>query len=1040
MYHQLFLVMWNCSIKIIFKKTKRYFTRVLHNVLTFVILCACIAVITTKIQLYISSPTTFSTTIEDNYFRELPLVTICPWPQFHPLLLRKYGLNVSGDMYRVQEQHRTLSGCYKNNTAAFIWEHAGWRVDDVVKAVQRGYANFQISNNRNLSKWRRMFTYHGPCFTYFPAVNETSVTIFLEEIPTIPDCSIIEPMKSDLERKLCFHREIEKEYRGFYDFLKYKLYRIEKFKIFLHETHQSEHFKISENVQIIEQNIIQNFFDGNFQIEGIETDGILSKVKMERHNYLITKCSNNKKRSQNNCYEKCLRDGSLESYRCEPFTYIIKNESLDLTCISYEILDDIGRFGSEKCRQKCLPSCRRLLYVHEIVPISSSELLVTLQLDSPKVTTTTEALSYPFSKLLSDFGGIISLFMGISSYLVLVIIWRFWISKIKVSKSFIYLSHESFIISTISFLTIGGTALNFVLTLYFYFYQPPCTSALIKNMNSPLSSLASDEEHLQKAVIKRLASRPLGCRPSESAFTECFVDCTIRSIHRELLFVTAVLTIKDLKDCDDEYSSIPSRRVLLQGEVLNSFAISEKTNYSKCIHVCEREPKNIEHNKTTFRTIEIEDQFYPITLFSLIARLGGALGLYLGISLFDLTVFLQRFSIPIKLKLGIIKVIKGISVVTAAIMCAWQVHFYLINHQTEVISKFGPLNEEHVPTLSFCMWPPFNLKKLKNLTGVDITRGMDLKNITEQQKFLALRLKELPVYFNASIDNNIWNSISWDVQELLSMVEITYGEQQLMLLADCDHEMACDTVFTSQTTFLNKCFTINVSKFDFISSAKFYISRKHTLKNRHTVYLAVHSKESLISVESMYPLPYQREAIAFVTTSYYQRPMSTQRNSIDYNSCVVRCYSYLMSEKYQCKLPYMSWISKFNFCNYSQYFLFPQLMFHMPRYSDGHKIVMVVGPDSSSSELSHVLARCYQVCRQTLGVHHGVSLFKNSRYSDFTELKVDFEPLMTHRSKRALTFQENDLYILGDVVSDMGSFLGLTIGTSILSIVHSLIP
>lgn len=1029
--------------KIKFRYMERKFRKLIPAFLTLLVFICCTYIISIQIKSYISKQTSFYSTIEENSFRELPMVTICPWPPFHPLLLKKQGWNVSGDMYDIQKQYHTLTSFDNETMAASLWGKAGWRIGDIISSVKSNLDVGQPLDVIKAKRWRRTFTYIGPCFTYFPPLNETRVVIKLQKMPTIRKCDTAISMVMDTPKRLCFNLKYNTDnVRGFTNFLSYGLYIIDSFFVFVHQTHQTEHFSISVPLQSIKSNVLQKFMDGNYLFHEIGSDGVISKIRKERHNYLMTLCSSDYSYSQSECYNNCLEKQSQNErvIKCKPFLYENFPFILSQTCSSLEAISEFVRIGPQKCRKQCPPTCKRYFYQEEIAtpsPIQSFE----MSLASFSVVTITETSVYPFSKLLSDIGGICSLFLGISIFLVLTEIWRRTISKLSSYKYLKWISFESFIVSSVGLFTIGGTIVNCSLTMYYYIFQPIVTSTFVST--KPTHSLNSSNIsmlHLKAALARRVSSRILGCRSIETDFIDCICECITRALLLELPYVATAISIEDLEYCNNSWRYIPTRRALLPGGIIDSLFDNETT--VGCNYICKEQSNNSKSLDVITKFIEVDTEYSPITLFNFISRLGGGIGLFLGMSLYDCIGLLNAIKKCNIVKRFMDRTIRIISLVITVLMCCWQFHIYFNLQQFEVRTKFQSIADADVPTTTFCVWPPFDLDQLTSLIGNDLLRDFTTKNVSEQEIVLATRLNELSGNWEESIDH-IWSKSSWKLENILSVIVIKYGLDQRTAQIDCDRSR-CGDFFIPITSFLNRCYTFNVTKFDFLTHGYFFLNSKHldSVKSiQQTVFVAIHSINSPVTIDSMYPVPHKRISHLSVYTSIYKHYSLLQHTHMSYESCFSKCYAYLMTTKYRCRLPYMTWLKNHPICNQTQYSEFPLLMSNLPQYSTSGKIVMRIGRNmNENNEISTILMRCRHVCRNTRSVHHSVSFVTDDYYNRNSVIQVTMQPSLDTRSKSGQLLEEVDLYGLGHLISDSGSFLGLTIGTSILSLVHSTFP
>ena len=970
------------------------------------------------------------------------MVTICPWPPFHPTKLRQFGLNVTGNFISIKENYINLIGIDGNIPAKELWKYAGWNIDDVIKNVQtNGIHKLKLFDDIKKGRWRKTSTYIGPCFTYFPILNETETIISFNFYPKATSC-LSEKESKIIGRSRWAKNESECEYsNGFDQFFRYNYHKLDSIYVLYHWTHQIDHFMLTDNVQSISDKVLQNFMDGRYSIDMVSTDGSASQLTKKKYNLIKDKCNSDLSFSTSSCYKKCLEEKVSNTLDCKPLTSINMKAVLREVCRKQESIDEIDTLGSLHCKVKCPPRCRRLEYEHH-THNTAFRPEVNMTLISTDVTTLRELEVYPFSKLLSDVGGILSLFLGISTFLAVFSVWKLLANRsnrkcpeVKVNN------RRRLALLSIGMFTFAETLIHLLLTIQLYVTQPVIKSAHIDRSEVRIQELLFRRDNLEDALARRLASRTLNCRPIETTEMACKVDCVLKLSLPEVNFASAFISVDDLKYCDEMFLPMQSNEAVMSTEVLSS--LQKNKTVQSCSNMCQYHTKNLSKTQEkTSKHIEVNPRYYIFSVFELVSRVGGVIGLYLGISVFNASDFIshQYSKCIIETKYHFSGTIKTFAIIGCVSLLIWQAKVFFIGHQIEVTSSYESLTFEHAPTITFCVWPPFNVSKLQSLLGNEAFEFAENISTGGRTKVMEDFLNDLPGKWPKPIDV-MWEETSWELRDVVSFIAIKNQKEGALFFFDCDRGR-CQNLFIKKLTFLNNCFSLNITHLKMIAEATLLFNRNIFQSNsfyvKPTLYAAFHSYGDEVNINDLQPVSSIYETSASVVSSIYDT--SRRLPEIKYNDCVLKCYSLMTVRKYRCRLPYMILSTKYRLCNQTQYKNVPKIMSHLPTFTSSGLITRKNSTLSPNKDIAAFFTKCSRICGKYRVVHHGSAMVTEIRYTETSTLRVSMMPFSEGEDKKALSINEKDRYTLVNVISDAGSLLGVTIGTSILSVLQAIAP
>lgn len=984
-----------------------------------------------NLNTYLEQPTAFTVSLESNLEYRLPLVSFCPSPAFDPIKLKNFGLNISGDYVQFEKNYKNLYGVADEVEAVQLWQEANWNLNQMISGIFFKDSRLVTYYNHSgplPSMWRRSFSPLGPCLTFNAPPGKREVMIYLQNVPRVEPCKLVNEL-GELHRyqglpEQCAKVEIKcNSSCGLEDYIYFQFLSIKTVFVYLHETYVSPE-ELAGEVNI--PSYSERLFSGNYVLRKlIDTSSLKINPQLTDSSVIKGDCSHDPAYSRGKCYHRFHTTAAMDQIGCIPLSPRSLQTSVNQVCHTTHHFDQLFRLGYEN-QFPCQHACKQRKWSFDIKDSFDSDFMVSLIAETTDIRKETEMETYPLAQLVSDTGGSLSLFLGVS----ILTFWQFLVSHAsRYSEMKNHTADDGSKHCLRNLLTLTGTLLLSIAActhsleaVRSYIFQPKHTSVSLRTTTAQHPSDAT-------LVARRLAVRALDCKPQESDEEECRVTCLLKEAGRKVASVAPFIDLEGLPPCGEAGLSLPAILYVVPQEILLAATTTERL--VACHRLCGSTFSN-QTNQKGFNMV-VEGNYSSTDIITLACIIGGIIGLYLGYSIFDLIHYLQK--VAKKSGLSSCKypkmyvVIKVVVMVTGTLIALRQFHTFLMYHEVSAsISKSPRDNHSDSLVITACRWPPLSLRHVADQLGINISDRLLYKLPAEERPLEVLRiLNTLPGNWSNSSLDSIWEYASWNVTDVIEAFSAVTKDNKYITVF-CSSTTYCAEVWQPVITPFSRCFQLNnsIQGLDVYEITLLFpevLEKKSILGSNPQLYFTVSRANEPLLLSNLVPkIAYHRVLATYTSAQYERLGNDNTEKRVSHSTCVHRCMSEAGTAPFLCRLPYMDWRPDLPPCNQTQYA-------SVPRYLKGLETLSGSGAAFKarryvSSELQNISSHCYRTCRHYQRNFHIISI----------EEVLDYFPTVVvrlHQDENVL-LKEEARQTAPQIISDVGGIAGSTVGFSIL--------
>nr|XP_053632225.1 uncharacterized protein LOC128688397 [Cherax quadricarinatus] len=961
-----------------------------------------------------------------------PPINVCPSPPFDPSRLAQLGVNISvGSVEEVSKNIENLIGLDRQLTLRQLLEEAAWKLEDMVDWISLGVLNESYSSRSYSQLWRRSFTPVGPCLKLtLPLVSNHNDSIFrlrFRDIPrSLEPCMWVEkgrsmkyesPNDCSSVQRYCNTTCVWQQY------------------LVTYASYFQSVFLGSTSVKLDLHHMIPQF---SLQFR----EGVLKPIEIN---------GNSAAEDYNHdfCYHKCLMSKEEAKLNCSAMYEDKMDNKIDNLCITFIQTFKISIRFVNDINSKCLNLCKVKRHKLQWVIEEDSEISeindgFTLRFSSPYTVQFTKQEAYPLSRLLTDVGGSLGLFLGFSlmdlwvagTFLIGAILNRLRTSTYGCDLAVHGDTCEANVYSPLSKLTgivflASFSCVHLLVTFKDYILQPEMLSCIIMSRKTPPVINRS----LEELFVTRFASRPLGCKFPSSDYLNCFYKCLLRRMPPVFF---PFIEVNDLPDCTVEFLKLPRYKFVIQLGFVKQH-LSAHVVSGECSLECDGQDNSVSNTVSVDCLLSHEKS---LTILYLLCSFGGILGLYFGFSLMK-GIYKEYVAPRIKILLRargkyyhtIHLIVTAILVLITAILYIFQVNLYLMGHLIYMTLSSRPLETRDLPAVTGCIWPPFNMQRLMETVG--LAKAYDqLTHLSPVDRHAAITrlLQELPETAVQMDPQYLWSASAWTAREANMFLTVVHSSPMVAeeVIAHSDN-----------STILNQCFifipiihadgTLHQVKYNF----EVFIGRPIKEENV-SGYIMVHRHDdfAIIGREPMkYGLNFALEVSGLSSWD------SFQGSNLKNGECVSRCLDDALVDQVRCRLPWVGRRQDLPVCNMTQFTKFLTALWRLEKNPQYIYSSLVGASQTSTCE-----QRCQPRNQRFYRIRKSDREYLTNSFSIGIvngEQRMDSAYYLTASIEMTPTAIEvvkvEDGYPTHQLVSDLGGIAGMTLGFSLLSLLMTVI-
>ena len=567
----------------------------------------CLYLSSFNVVLYLRSKSVFIAEYTNKTSYKWPSVIFCPSFPFNPERLRKFVLETDDEQCSFP----------KNLAQFYNWEgltneisyrnlsEAAWRVGEVISNVSINGKIIRYSlTDEIVDLWSSQVIYQKPCLLFTPPPTNASsgtLKITLRSGAIFDSCDSIDNRTIDIK---------------------------------FNESCPEKKMKIRFNKHGVKGNIYLRRISDSFDVQPFSPIRHLFVIKTFVE-YYERKSLHNTGIDAFDCVDKC---NSLDrSLGCSVLNQYTLDLPLSSLCPFSFKWQEIIEANGESCRKKCshanADSFWRLRYQNTNERYDK-ELSITLQ--NINVMTLSEVEKYPLTKLLSEMGGNVGLFIGLSVLAGLRLLLQRIFSFLKHFKKseiikFILLALKICIFSMMLINMVSLITMNSKTTVF----NSMNLKVKLCQRNHDCATNSSVSEWMNAIFLRPM----IGCHPQTNTKRDiCLSTCLFSEISDRLPPAYRWYLL-DLPNCSfDDIIRVRSMNLVLVNNPLDTYETKEILQI--CDVKCNNFSNNTEENSLSFSPHVKETKNY--SFLDTLCLVAGLVGLYFGYSLFDI---LNHFNI-----------------------------------------------------------------------------------------------------------------------------------------------------------------------------------------------------------------------------------------------------------------------------------------------------------------------------------------------------------------------------------------------------------
>ncbi|XP_050723734.1 uncharacterized protein LOC127002145 [Eriocheir sinensis] len=966
-----------------------------------------------NLQQYLEGNTVFVASEETYPPPMFPPFRFCVWPTWNPLRLLSLGLNISNLTFtEIQENFFKLTGFDEHMTGRQLVESAAWSVEDLMEEVRVGNIHevYDPSSPGTSQLWRRSFTPLGPCLTFIPppyaSLHAQNLSLkFREKVAGLEPCSWTEKgrvrqYRSSEDCPAARHYcNTSCEWQDFMvDF--YTL-------LFIHLLSTSDDYWMNELKTALLLSKPQSIVVEPFKVLHLKEDG---PIDFEA------------------CYHECVMADGVKEAGCNALTNASLDKPVFSLCVTsthqWLLSKDFVTMTpkSDICLNNCKSNRKFLRWKSTPDNVTDPvKNIMRVRLSKSSTLILSETEMYPVSQFLTDTGGGLGLFLGVCAldmwnFLVRVVVSREVVARRPAART---LGHLGQLVGAL--VVSMGTCVHLLIMGKSYLQQPVTLSA---SLGASDASHATPSVTLESLLVERMASRVLGCRASSTPKQDECVKCVLQGETGQSL---PFISVDDLPRCTAEHLTFPRLAFTVPKLHVEGIARKETTaSCSACDHLNDSRPPDFVQYSV--------DENSPYSPNSMLCTLGGLMGLYLGLSLVNVQDLFQR---TLRKRhrdaggrcRGVARVgFTGGVVAVAVAICFLQLGTFFGAHPVYSSTSTHSLQEGVLPSITTCVWPPFNIRRLLETAGLGAAFA-NLSLITDPEArdaATALLLQDLPETSNVTDPHILWDASAWSDEELYVSVEVIRVYRSL----PSPRHLIKSTIF-------NLCRRFTPDALSFSSLVKIgyiiYLSPLEHFQEYNILLSYLHYPGEVPLVEPVV----LTDTSARVDISAVTKWRTFNANGVgDRGACVYRCLEAAVATHLGCRLSSVDH-HDFDSCNMTVFAEFLKTLWRL-RTRPQSIYQNLIGQNQTSS--------CHAACR------HGSQSFFRFKYGLANEESVLpglSVGLIIPYSRGTINYEfttsvfermsTHDGYTSTALVSDLGGVVGMTLGVSILSLLLILV-
>lgn len=924
---------------------------------------------------YLSHPTTTVVALRLPPSLLPPPIMVCPEYPFHLEVLRDLGGIDTNNMFL--SNISSLRDLNPDMTALSVWEDAAFKLGQVVHSFSFG--NLEENYTMDILSspyWRRVTTPLGSCF----AVRLPPVTELDQELPSLIITLRKNPLRSScpLNPYDCSPSEVAQRCNSSCAFEQFIVEnRIGSYYVLIGKLYSEESRQYDDRLEPDTDYLLA---EGAWHTAYLRTSYDPLNV-VDIYSTLVDRwpleCASTAKTSTLD-FDSCIDNYFFNKNSCipvRPNSDITLKQACEVGVLHEAIIRQLP--SKAVCSGPLLDQCHHIEWEHEVKnglnigSFTNQNSQVRLNFTSPKIRVETEVDMYPISQLASDIGGSLGMLLGMS----VLTVWqcvgfhshnflpqRSWGRQFNRRHSR-HLMHWIVIVSLAFF-----TALHSLLALRTYVNQPVRVS--VKRSDTPEDLRHPDtHDHLFDQVAALLASRAMDCRAGPHTVDEkCMLKCLMWHTMKKISDVSPFVDVDDLPVCPHKHNWTYSITYIVP-----TLPYAAATDTHLVVH-CRRKCGEVIMGVP--RGLQVNHQYYSMTVIDLLCNFGGIISLYAGLFLTStIKVIIQLVpsdTPPTGLLRNVVKITLGSLIyVSGSVMAIFLLYRFLFDHPVFSGRQVTNLTPAKQPILTVCFWPPFQ-------PSAEGNSSMSLEEA--------------------------WAASAWGHR--VSRAAITRGLGRLTR----DEK---DYNLSSVTTMFNECDSVTAR----VLYKNFMVSLYYWWNPNNSVVVGVHGPHDPPFVSHIDELGMLEALTLSVVTARYQR-LSHPNAGPDiptYDSCFYRCVHDIQSDRLNCRLPFITWRPDLPLCSLDAALRHP----YFPEGDTPPKIPLIRREESS---------HCHDACRQ----YKTELLMVWGKKEKWLESGVNLLQL----PESFVDVWEEDSYSLQQLVNDLGVVAGFTFGASVFSILQ----